>query len=135
VVALDLGSRRIGVASSDTGRVLASPHSVLERSRSHDVDHRRVVELVVDLQADLVVVGLPLSMDGSAGAAAVAVRAEIAELGKMLPVPVEPWDERLSTVTATRGQRARGVKARAGRRTIDEEAAAVILQSWLDAHG
>jgi putative Holliday junction resolvase len=135
VLALDLGNRRIGVASSDAGRILASPYGVIERAGTHEADHRRIAAVVEELDAALVVVGLPLSLDGSDGPAATAVRAELAELGNVLPVPVEPWDERLSTVSAARGLRARGVKAKAARKVIDQEAAAVILQGWLDAHG
>ena len=135
VVAIDLGSQRIGIAASDPGRVLASPHSVLQRGRDHDDDHRRIAALVEELEAEQVVVGLPLSLDGREGPAAMAVRHEIEELRGVVMVPIEAWDERLSTVSAARGMRARGVKAKAGRRTIDQEAAAVILQSWLDARG
>lgn len=135
VVAVDLGSQRIGIAASDPGRVLASPHSVLQRGREHLDDHRRIAAVVEELAAEQVVVGLPLSLDGSEGPAATAVRHEIEELRGVVMVPIEAWDERLSTVSAARGMRARGVKAKAGRRTIDQEAAAVILQSWLDARG
>ena len=135
VVGIDLGSHRIGIAASDPGRILASPHSVLARGASHAADHRHLADLVGELEAGQVVVGLPRSLDGKEGLAARTVRAEIEELRAVLEVPVEAWDERLSTVTANRGLQARGVKAKAARKIIDQEAAAVILQSWIDAHG
>ncbi|MBW8826902.1 MAG: Holliday junction resolvase RuvX [Acidobacteria bacterium] len=135
VIGIDLGSHRVGIAASDPGRILASPHSVLARGASHADDHRHIADLVSELSASHVVVGLPRSLDGKEGPAARMVRAEIEELRAMLEVPVDAWDERLSTVTANRGLQARGVKSKAARKIIDQEAAAVILQSWLDAHG
>lgn len=135
ILGLDLGSHRIGIAASDPGRILASPHSVVARAGSHEVDHARIAAVVAEIGAAQVVVGLPRSLDGKEGAAARTVRAEIEELRTVLDVPVEPWDERLSTVTAARGLQARGVRSKAARKVIDQEAAAVILQSWIDAHG
>jgi putative Holliday junction resolvase len=132
VVGLDLGSRRIGVAVSDPGRVLASPRATIERDRARVDDHRRIAEVVAEAGATTVVVGLPLSLDGSRGQAALDVEVEVDELRAVLTVPVVVHDERLTTVAATRGQRARGVRAREGRRTVDQQAAAVLLQSWLD---
>ena len=101
-VGLDLGTRRIGVATSDRTGTIASPHSVLERQRTRQADHATVAALVADLEADVVVVGLPLSLDGHIGPAARAAAAEVAELADVLPVPVETYDERLTTVTADR---------------------------------
>jgi putative Holliday junction resolvase len=75
---------------------------------------------------------MPLSLDGSFGPAAQGVRQEVEQLRTVLGVPVEVIDERFTTVSATRTLRARGTKARQARRLVDQEAAAVILQSWLD---
>jgi putative Holliday junction resolvase len=83
--------------------------------------------------AGVVVVGLPLSLDGSVGPAARDVLDEADELRARLPVAVMTWDERLSTVEAQRRLRTAGVKGRKGRRVVDQVAATVILQSWLDA--
>jgi putative Holliday junction resolvase len=135
VVALDLGSKRIGVAASDPGQVLASPYTVLARGRSHADDHRRIREVVEELGAERVVVGLPLALDGRQGPAAKAALAEVDELEEALPVPVETWDERLTTVAADRSMVARGMKAPARRKVVDQVAAAVLLQSWLDRRG
>ena len=131
VVALDLGSRRIGVAVSDPTGVLASPYEVLERSSDVFDDIGRIVE---EVGAELVVVGLPLSLDGRRGTAADAATAEADRLREALDVPVELYDERFTTVTAQQSMADRKVKARARHQVVDKLAAAVLLQSWLDGH-
>ena len=135
VVALDLGSKRVGVAVSDPGQILATPHTVLSRGRSHADDHKAVAAIVEEVGAERVVVGLPLQLDGRKGPAAEAALAEVDELSEVLPVPVETWDERLTTVAADRSMVARGMKAPARRKVVDQVAAAVLLQSWLDRRG
>ncbi|HEY1116888.1 MAG TPA: Holliday junction resolvase RuvX [Acidimicrobiales bacterium] len=130
-LALDLGSKRIGIALS--AGTLATPYEVLARSGRRRDDHRRIAEHVVEVEAEVVVVGLPLSLDGSVGPAAERVIAECEELADVLDVPVETWDERLSTVTAERSLMEQQMRAQARRRVVDKVAAAVILQSWLDA--
>ena len=133
MLGLDLGSRRIGVAVSDPSGSLASPHSVIMRGRDVAEDHAVIAALVSELEAERVVVGLPLSLDGTAGPAANAVTDEIAALAAQLSVPVDAHDERLTTVTAERALAAQKVRARDRRHVVDKVAAAVILQSWLDA--
>lgn len=132
-LALDLGSRRIGVAASDAGGVLASPRTTIDRSGDHGRDHRRVAELVAEEDAVVVVVGLPRSLDGGIGPAAAAIQAEVAELAVVLAVPVVTHDERFTTVTAHEQLRAAGVGGRRRRAVVDQQAATVLLQSWLDA--
>jgi putative Holliday junction resolvase len=129
---VDLGSRRIGVAVSDPGGVLASPLRVLTRAADHAADHAGLAAIVAETGAQVVVVGLPLSLDGRVGPAAQAVGEEIAELRVALPVPVDVIDERLTTVAAGRALRTAGVRGRAQRQVVDQAAAAIILQSWLD---
>jgi putative Holliday junction resolvase len=135
VVGLDLGSRRVGVAVSDAGGTLASPHTVIVRSGDDERDRVAIRAVVDEYEAERVVVGLPLSLDGTDGPAARAARAVAEALGAVLPVPVELWDERLTTVSADRDLIALRMKADARRRVVDKVAAAVMLQSWLDAHG
>jgi putative Holliday junction resolvase len=132
VLGLDLGTVRIGVAVSDSIGIIASPHSVIRRGEDHGADHAAIAAIVSELEVGRVVVGLPLSMDGSVGPAAEAALEEIDELGDRLAVPVEPYDERLTTVSAERSLREGGVRGRSRRDVIDKVAAAVILQSWLD---
>lgn len=131
-LALDLGTKRIGVAVSDPSGTLASPLGVLTRSGDRARDHQRIAQLVADTGAERVVVGLPLSLDGSVGPAAAAVLEEVDELAAALGVPVETYDERLTTVTADRALSERGLRAEARRRVVDKAAATVLLQAWLD---
>jgi putative holliday junction resolvase len=132
-VGLAIGTRRIGVALSDSGGTVATPYDTLERSGDRTRDHERIAALVDEAGAEIVVVGLPLSLDGSTGPAAHAILDEAGELGARLPVPVVTWDERLTTVEAERSLREMGVKGAERRRVVDRLAATVILQSWLDA--
>ena len=94
---------------------------------------RTRMTVLVLASVTLVVVGLPLSLDGSVGPAAQAILAEVDELRAALPVSVVTWDERLSTVEAERSLRAMRVRKGRHRQVVDQVAATVILQSWLDA--
>lgn len=136
VVALDLGSRRVGVAVSDAGGTLASPHATVARSGDPGADVDRLADLLTELGAEQVVVGLPLSLDGSEGPAARAAKEEAAALAGRVAIPVETHDERLTTVTAQRQLREAHPRrsGRARRLVVDQSAATVLLQSWLDTH-
>jgi putative Holliday junction resolvase len=129
---LDLGTRRIGVAISDDGGTVATPIETLTRTRDHAADHRAIAALVDEWGAGLVVVGLPLSLDGSTGPAAAAALAEVDELRVALSVPVETHDERFTTVTADHQLREQGVRGKRRTAVIDQAAAAILLQSWLE---
>lgn len=132
IIAFDLGSRRIGVAVSDLTGTVASPLTVVTRTRSRREDHRRLVKLIHDEEAEMVVIGLPLSLDGSEGPAARAARAEAKALATLIDVPIELHDERLSTVTAERSLAEADVRGTARRNVVDKVAAAVFLQSFLE---
>ena len=132
VLGLDLGAKRVGVALSDPAGRLATPYEVLPRSGDARADHARLAALVREVEADRVVVGLPLSLDGSLGPAARAAAAEADVLAGVVGVPVETYDERLTTVTAERTMREANMKAQVRRRVVDKVAAAVMLQAWLD---
>jgi putative Holliday junction resolvase len=131
-VALDLGSRRIGVAVSDPGGRLASPVQVVTRSGDLDQDRRTLAALIGELEAERVVVGLPLSLDGQVGPAAQATLDEVEAMAAYTDVPIETYDERFTTVTADHLLRAHDRNAKQRRQTIDMAAAAVLLQAWLD---
>ena len=133
VLGLDLGSRRIGLAVSDDRARVATGYGVIERTGDGSADHRAIADAVLTLEAVAVVVGLPLSLSGGAGPAARAVLAETEVLARALPVPVTTHDERFTTVTAGRGLRSAGARRRTRAGRIDEAAAAVMLQSWLDS--
>jgi putative Holliday junction resolvase len=130
---IDLGSKRIGVAVSDSDGTLAMPIEVLKRSGDRGREHREIAALVEEWEAEIVVVGLPYNMDGSIGPQAQKYLAETKVLGDALDVPVVPYDERLTTVTAERSLMEQQMKADARRRVVDKVAAAVMLQAWLDA--
>ncbi len=159
-VGVDLGERRIGVAVSDSNGVLASPYTVVERSGDAVHDRQVLAGIVADLGADVLVVGLPLSLSGETGPAARAATAEAAALAAVVGVPVATFDERLTTVEAARRRRERAVgkgvgrtgsrhagpsggrhagpsgrgrsRGAAARAGIDAEAAAVMLAAWLE---
>lgn len=129
---IDLGTKRIGVALSDSRGTVATPYEVVPRSGDPSRDHRRIAELAADVGAQALVVGLPRSLDGRIGPAAEAALAESEALAQATGLPVETWDERLTTVTADRDLIALDLRAPARRRVVDKVAAAIMLQSWLD---
>jgi putative Holliday junction resolvase len=133
VLGLDLGSRRVGVAISDSDGRLATPYEVIDRSGDRATDHARVAALVAETGAGAVVVGMPYSLDGSVGPAGERVLDEVDQLRRALDVEVHIHDERLTTVSAQRQLREAGVSSRRGRAVVDSLAAAVLLQSWLDS--
>lgn len=129
-IGLDVGAVRIGVARSDPSGILAVPVEVVPRGHG---DTTRIAAIAAEYEALEVIVGLPLSMSGREGPAAVQVRAFVVDLVAALTVtPVRLVDERLSTVAATRGMRAGGTSVAKGRQRVDAAAAAVIVQTALD---
>jgi putative Holliday junction resolvase len=130
---VDLGARRIGVAVSDTAGRLATPYEVVQRGADHDIDHARLLGLATEVEAEAVVVGLPLSLDGSIGPAARGVLDEVDELAARTALPVVTYDERLTTVSADRSLREQSLSAPERRQVVDKVAASVLLQAWLDA--
>lgn len=130
---VDLGSVRIGLAISDPLGVIARPLRVLRRSSDPAEDHSALAEIIAEEGVEVIVVGLPLALDGSVGPAATAALTEVELMGDTLQVPVETYDERLTTVSADRILRDKGVAGKNRRESVDKVAAAVILQSWLDA--
>ncbi len=129
---IDPGSKRIGIAVSDRSGTIASPLTVLQRSRSRQHDLQQIVDLVRDEEVEVVVVGLPLNMDGSQGRAAQLAIDEARRLATVVGVPVEMHDERRTTVSADRSMLEAGLDAPARRQRVDKVAAAIMLQSWLD---
>lgn len=135
VLALDLGSKRIGVAVSDDDGRVATPVGTLARHGDRPRLHREIAELVHEWEAGMLLLGLPIALDGSTGPAATAVLAERDELAAVVGVPVEVHDERLTTRIADRSLRERGdLDSKARKQLVDQVAAAVILQDWLDVH-
>lgn len=129
---VDVGTVRIGVAASDPDGILATPVETVRRDRSGR-HLRRLAELVTELQAVEVIVGLPRTLADRTGPSALdAIEVADALARRVAPTPVRLADERLTTVSAQRSLRAAGVRAKAQRAVIDQAAAVAILQSWLD---
>ena len=129
---IDLGSKRIGLATSDRSGTIATPLVVLQRSGSRATDHREIARIVEEYEIECVVVGLPLNMNGSTGEAAKSALIEVDQLTSVLSVPVITFDERRTTVTADHVLMQQKLNAQERRKVIDKVAAAVFLQSWLD---
>lgn len=130
-IGLDVGRRRIGVAISDPLGITAQPHSVIER-KGLTADLASLVQLSSQCDAQGFVVGLPRRTTGEEGPEVESVRAFAAALQEETGLPVEWYDERFSTVVAERALQEQGVRGQKRRRRIDQVAAAVILQDFLD---
>jgi putative holliday junction resolvase len=133
VLGVDVGTVRVGLALSDPTGTLASPLETLKRSKNH-ADLDRLAALVVEHEVTEVVVGEPVHLSGASGASAQDAGNYAQELADRIPdVPVILIDERLSTVTAASHLREGGIDSRKQRAVIDQAAAVVILQQFLDA--
>lgn len=129
VLAVDVGTVRVGVAASDPSRLLASP---VETVPAPGLD--RVAALVAERAAVLVLVGLPTSLSGRAESASADMAREYARsLAELTAVPVRLVDERLTTVTATAALRASGKRGKQARALVDQAAAVALLQGFLDS--
>jgi putative Holliday junction resolvase len=131
---VDLGKARIGLALADDLLRVARPLTTVQH-RSAAADVERLVEVAREWEVGRAVVGLPINMDGSEGPAARHARTFASQLSRALGLPVELFDERLSTFEAEQRLAERGVPRREIRARVDAEAAAVILQGWLDRPG
>src|SRR5947208_6997812 len=129
ILALDFGRARIGVAISDELKLLAHP---LETIPANQRPAARVAEIVHEKKVDHVVAGIPKRMNGEIGSAATEVLQFVEKLRAILPCPVVTWDERLTTVAAQRALRDAGKKTRHTRGYVDQVAAQMILQTYLD---
>jgi len=131
---IDFGSKRIGVAVSDEEGIIAFPLCVIQNAGLQRVV-QELNRIVAERTVSKIVVGLPLNMDGSKGPAAEGVERFAELLKERLGLPVDLWDERLSTKIAERAMIDGGLSRRRRKQSIDEATAHVILQSYLDAHG
>jgi putative Holliday junction resolvase len=131
-IALDIGDKRVGVACGDVEVRIATPLEVILRS-SIELDARALAKITRDYDAAQLIVGLPRNMDGTQGAQAEAVIAYAEKIAQALHLPLTFWDERLSTVEATRRAHETGARGKKSRRNLDAIAAAVILQDFLDS--
>ena len=132
LLGLDVGDRRVGVAFGETNLRLATPINVIVRG-TLDQDVRRLEKLVKEYEPDRLIVGLPKNIDGSVGGQADSTVSYAEQLGQAVHLPVIFWDERLSTMEATRRTLEAGGHGRKPRRALDAIAALVILQDYMDA--
>lgn len=130
-MALDHGSRRVGVAMSDPLRVTASPLTVLDEASAID----DIVRLVSEYEPALIVVGLPITRAGAEGSSAVNAREFASRVVDATGLPIEFVDERFSTHTAEQALLEGGMRRRERRKRVDKVAAAVILRQYLDRTG
>jgi putative Holliday junction resolvase len=131
LLGLDVGTKTIGVATSDTDRKLATGVETIER-KTFTADATRLLALAKERACAGFVLGLPLNMDGSEGPRAQSVRAFARNLAKLTELPIALWDERLSTVAVERELIAADVSRKKRAAVIDEHAAIFILQGALD---
>ena len=131
VLALDVGSVRIGVALSCPMGLIAQPFEVIQRRRIDAL--ARISQIVADYEVQTLVVGRPLTLAGHAGLAVEATEAFVNALSQRVALAVQWWDERLSTAAAQRAMIGGGVRRDKRRQQIDKVAAALILQSYLDS--
>ena len=129
ILGIDLGQARIGVAVSDELGLLAHP---VETIPANNNAAQRIAELVREKNAERVVVGLPRHMNGSVGESAIDALAFAKKLQAILPCEVVTWDERLTTTAANRALRDSGRRTRDSRHVVDQVAAQMILQGYLD---
>ena len=131
LIGLDLGTKTIGVATSDPDRRVAAPVETIARKR-FALDVRRILELAAERRAAGLVLGLPINMDGSEGPRAQSTRAFARSLAKLTELPIALWDERLSTAAVERALIATDMSRDRRKAVIDQQAAAYILQGALD---
>jgi putative Holliday junction resolvase len=131
LIGLDLGTKTIGVATSDPDRRLAAPVETVARQR-FESDARRLLALAAERGAVGFVLGLPINMDGSEGPRAQSTRAFARNLAKLTPFPIALWDERLSTAAVERALIAADASRAKRKAVIDQHAATYILQGALD---
>lgn len=132
VMALDVGARRIGVALSDPMRILASPLTTLQ-AEPREVVLARIAALVRANEVTALVVGLPLTLNGEVGSQATLVQQFVEALAHVVSIPIHYVDERLTSVAAERMMLDLGIKREQRKARIDEIAASIILQDYLDS--
>jgi putative Holliday junction resolvase len=134
ILALDHGTRRIGVAVSDELKMIATP---LEYIPADPMDKvvERLAQLIREKEVELILIGMPRNMDGTFGPAADKVNAFIALLQPHITTPIKKWDERLTSVMANRALLEGNVRRQDRKQKVDKMAAAILLQSYLDAQG
>lgn len=131
ILAIDHGTKRIGLAISDELGIIAQPLEFVA-AEPFDKFLARVKEIIHEKQVELLLVGMPRNMDGSYGPAALKVQEFVAVLGGTLNMPIKTWDERLTSAQANRFLIQGNVRREKRKTKVDQTAAAILLQSYLD---
>src|SRR5262245_4105434 len=134
VLAIDYGSKRMGVALSDEMKLIAQPLEFIP-SQPFDQFVARLKQLIREKEVELILVGLPRNMDGSYGPAALRVQEFVAVLKSAVTVPLQTWDERLTSAQANKFLISAQVRRARRKEKVDQTAAAILLQSYLDSLG
>src|SRR5947207_10847008 len=132
ILALDHGTKRIGVALSDELKMIASPLEFIPADPFVDV-LARLKELIREKEVELILIGMPRNMDGSYGPAALKVQDFAAALKNAITIPIKMWDERLTSAQANRFLIEGNVRREKRKERVDKTAAAILLQSYLDS--
>jgi putative holliday junction resolvase len=132
ILGLDLGTKTIGLATADLEGQIATPRETIARTK-FTLDAKQLLDFATRENIGLIVIGLPLNMDGTEGPRAQATRAFVRNLSKITTIPIAFWDERLSTVAVNRVMLQADLSRAKRAENVDKLAAAYILQSFLDA--
>jgi putative Holliday junction resolvase len=132
ILAIDHGSKRIGIAVSDELKMIAQPLEFIPAEPFADF-LKRLKELIHEKRVELILVGMPRNMNGSYGPAALKVQDFVAALKGAITVPIETWDERLTSTQANRFLIQGNVRREKRKEKVDQTAAAILLQSYLDS--
>ena len=131
ILAIDPGSKRIGIAVSDELKMIAQPLEFIP-AEPFDKFVSRLQEIISDKEVELILVGMPRNMDGSYGPAAIKAQEFVEDLKGAVEVPIKTWDERLTSTQANRVLIQGGVRRDKRKQKVDQMAAALLLQSYLD---
>ncbi len=134
ILALDHGTKRVGVAVSDELKMIAQPLEFIPAEPFADF-LGRLKEILRDKEVELILVGMPRNMDGSYGPASLKVKEFVTALKDAITVPIKTWDERLTSAQANRLLIQADVRRDKRKETVDKMAAAILLQSYLDSLG
>ena len=132
ILALDHGTKRIGIAVSDELKMIAQPLEFVLTEPIADF-FIRLKEIIREKEVELILIGMPRNMDGSYGPAALKVQEFIAVLKDKVAIPIQTWDERLTSAQAQRFLIQGGVRRQDRKQKVDKTAAAILLQSYLDS--
>jgi len=133
ILALDHGTKRIGVAVSDELKIIATPLEFIP-AEPFAAFLERLKQILQEKEVELVLIGMPRNMDGSYGPAALKVQEFVAVLRAAITVPIQTWDERLTSAQANRFLLQGNVRREDRKQKVDKMAAALLLQNWLDSH-